>query len=63
MNAKKRDVLRSFAVRLAGALKPLNDHELVAVTGGVKLLNQSSAKLHEAVSKGTHLHEVTIELF
>lgn len=62
MNAKRRDVLRSDGARFAGP-KPLNDDELIAVSGGVKLLDKSSAKLHEAASNGAHLAEVTVHLF
>jgi hypothetical protein len=40
--------------------RPLADSELDAVTGGT---SNAVPKLYEAVCKGTHLPEVTIELW
>ena len=42
------------------AVHELKDEELDAVSGGV---DAATPKLYEAACKGTHIPEVTIELF
>jgi len=66
MNAKNR------SLRNVAALKPIGDDELSNVSGGgaahsefqvVKLIDKASPKLYEAACKGTHIPEVTIEMW
>jgi type VI protein secretion system component Hcp len=54
---------KTLATDSTDNLRSVTDSELDLVVGGVvKLTDASSAKLHEACCRGTHIPEVTIEL-